>query len=253
MPRPKVKQRQLLGLNEAYIVKSSWRLMLIFFLVGGLIGAAVYTVFPPQYRARSVITIDQNLEKIFPESPDREIFYFLERETNKLEELAWSDQVLQKTVDIAGVGTIKQLRNSILQLSQPGDGGWKLYATSPDPKTAKLIANAWADAFEETVRLGASVERERAALQILLEKENITPGQINQAEITRIISRLNELDKLSLGIDPQLEVTRSQKSDIQVVRKASQGLYILGGAMVGLICSLMAVILFPSRRDEKTI
>ncbi len=253
MAKPKTKQGQWLGLPEVYFVTHSWRLMLIVFLVGGLIGAAVYAVFPPPFRARSVVTIDLNLETTFPESPDREIFYYLERETNKLEELAWSDQVMQRTIDIAGQGTIEKLRNSTLQLSQPGDGGWKLYATSSDPKTAKLIANAWADAFEEIVRQGAVVERERVALQKLLEKENINPGQTDKAEISRITTRLNELDLATLGIDPQIEISRTQKSDILVVRKASQGLYIFSGAMIGLIGSLLTVVLFPSRRDEKNI
>jgi len=186
------------------------------------------------------------LEAIFPTSPDREIFYFLERETNKLEELAWSDQVLQRTVSIAGISSVNALRNGILQLSQPGDGGWKLYATSTDPHIAKIIANAWGDAFEEVVREGADIERSVLAIQTTLAAGSVT----DTVELDRLSHDLTELQQSSLGIHPLLQITRSQKSDIQVIRKSSQGLYIFSGAMITLMITLIMVLLFPPKTES---
>ena len=78
---------------------SAWRLLLVAALIGGLIGAAIYQLWIPPYRAMSKVVVDQNLEQALPAAPDREVFYFLERETQKLEELAWSDAVLEQVAD----------------------------------------------------------------------------------------------------------------------------------------------------------
>ena len=49
----------------------AWRLLLIGFLAGGLLGAAAYSLFPPAYRAIAVVVLNQNLEKSYPLSPDK--------------------------------------------------------------------------------------------------------------------------------------------------------------------------------------
>jgi hypothetical protein len=125
----------------------SWRLLFITFLAGGLLGAAVYALIPPPYRAMAVVVMDQNLEQKFPTEPDREIFYFLERETQKLEELAWSDEVIQPVADLSGTISVTALRGGVLQLSQPSDGGWRMYAIADEPDTARRLANAWSESF----------------------------------------------------------------------------------------------------------
>ena len=93
---------------------SAWRLLLVAALIGGLIGAAIYQLWTPPFRAMSKVIVDQNLEQALPAAPDREVFYFLERETQKLEELAWSDAVLEQvTLQVEGI-KISDLRGGLL-------------------------------------------------------------------------------------------------------------------------------------------
>ncbi len=135
----------------------SWKLLCIGFLAGGLIGAVICKLLPPIYRASSVVVINQNLEKLFPDSPDREIFYFLERETNRLEELAFSDIVLQQVADENPGYTIANLRSKNLVLAQPSDGGWKMYGYADQPAQAKSLAVTWAKVFSTEVQRGVTI------------------------------------------------------------------------------------------------
>lgn len=130
----------------------AWRLWLLGALLGGLLGMAVYVLFPPEYRARATVMVDFNVEQSWPEIPDREVFYFLDRETRKLVELAWADDTLQAVAAQTDVD-VATLRSGLLTLSQPSDGGWHFYADSADAVFAAKLASAWAQAF--TVKAGA--------------------------------------------------------------------------------------------------
>lgn len=130
----------------------AWRLWLLGALLGGLLGMAVYVLFPPEYRARATVIVDFNVEQSWPEIPDREVFYFLDRETRKLVELAWADDTLQAVAAQTDVD-LATLRSGLLTLSQPSDGGWHFYADSADAVLAAKLASAWAQAF--TVKAGA--------------------------------------------------------------------------------------------------
>ena len=124
----------------------AWRLWLIGAVLGGLLGMVIYAIFPPEYRARATVMVDFNVEESWPNIPDREVFYYLDREARKLEEIAWSDLVLQQVADEVGVD-VTTLRNGALSLSQPSDGGWHFYADSTDASLAAKTASAWAEVF----------------------------------------------------------------------------------------------------------
>ncbi len=217
--------------------------MIIAFLAGGLLGAAVYGLFPPPYRAMAVVVMDQNLEEVFPTAPDREIFYFLERETQKLEELAWSDVVMEKVVEQANDLTISELRGGMLQLSQPSDGGWRMYGISSNPDTARKLANVWSNAFADTVMTGVenarSLQQAKQAVQLL---DPTDPA--NSDRITELNSRITQLTSSSYGIHPEIEVFRSQKFDLSVARSVNQGAYIFAGAMIGLVAMIIGMLIF---------
>jgi capsular polysaccharide biosynthesis protein len=130
----------------------AWRFWLLGAIIGALVGAAAFYMAPPPYRARATVNVDFHLEQAWPQNSDREQFYYLERETRKLEEVAMSDTVLGAvTAEVQGV-TLQQLRGSTLQLSQPGNGGWHFYADDNDPGRAAALASAWARAFVSEVQ-----------------------------------------------------------------------------------------------------
>lgn len=136
----------LIGLLKA------WRFWLVGALAGALLGAAVYLVAPPLYRARATVNVDFHMEQAWPQNSDREQFYYLERETRKLEEIAMSDAVLKAVAAEAGGVTLAELRTQALQLSQPGSGGWHFFAEARDPRAAERLAAAWASQFAAAVQ-----------------------------------------------------------------------------------------------------
>ena len=138
-----------LSLDEFIRLLRAWRLWVLGALVGALLGGSLYLLLPPPYEARATVNIDFNLEEAWPQETDRQQFYYLERESRKLEEIAWSDDVLRMT---AGGDDIASLRAGRLRLAQPAEAGWHFYARDPDPRRAGLLASTWAQAFATAAR-----------------------------------------------------------------------------------------------------
>jgi hypothetical protein len=136
-----------LSLDDLIRLLRAWRFWVLGALVGALIGASLYYLVPPPYRAKATVNVDFNLEQAWPQDTDRQQFYYLERETRKLEEIAWSDVVIQMVVDANEGTTVSQLRDEKLQLSQPAEAGWHFYAEDRDPLVARSLASSWAEAF----------------------------------------------------------------------------------------------------------
>jgi hypothetical protein len=155
----------------------AWRLWLAGALLGGLLGMSAYVVFPPEYRARATVLVDFNVEASWPDIPDREVFYYLDRETRKLEEIAWSDAVLGQVAQQVGAEAAN-LRLGTLTLSQPSDGGWHFYADSADASLAAKIAAAWAEAFTINARVSA------AQFSAHLE---VAPTQVQNLPVARAV------------------------------------------------------------------
>jgi hypothetical protein len=124
----------------------AWRFWILGALVGMLLGTAMYYITPPPYRAKATVNVDFNLEQAWPSETDRQQFYYLERESRKLEELAWSDEIIIPLSSEFAV-PVEDLRSGKLLLSQPAEAGWHFYADDNDAQTAEEVASAWAQAF----------------------------------------------------------------------------------------------------------
>ncbi|WKZ40729.1 MAG: hypothetical protein QY328_01590 [Anaerolineales bacterium] len=135
------------SLDDLICLLRAWRFWMFGALIGMLIGTAVYYAAPPPYRARATVNVDFNLEQALPAETDRQHFYYLERETRKMIELAWSDEVLAQLNF-----PVDELRGGKLQLSQPAEAGWHFYADDRDPQMAESLASAWAEAFAAKVQ-----------------------------------------------------------------------------------------------------
>ena len=132
------------SLDDLIRLLKAWRFWALGAIIGSALGAAVYFIFPPEYRAKATVNVDFNFEQAFPENTDRQDFYYLEREARKMVELAWSDDVLAKLN-----APVEELRSGKLSLSQPAEAGWHFYADDKDPQEAEALASAWATAFAE--------------------------------------------------------------------------------------------------------
>ena len=87
------------SLDDLLRLLRAWRFWLLGALVGGLLGAAVYFVAPPEFRARATVVVSFNMEKAWPVNSDKELFYYLERESRKVQEVAWADATLQQVAE----------------------------------------------------------------------------------------------------------------------------------------------------------
>ncbi len=184
----------------------AWRFWLLGAVAGALIGTLVYLIAPPAYRGQATVNVDFHMEQAWPENSDREQFYYLERETRKLEEIALSDAVIQKVVSQTGIGTVQQLRNAKLQLSQPGNGGWHFYADDRDAYRAAALAAAWAQAFAEAVQ--------------------------------------TEVAQPSGSLEHFITATGTQKETRATHRTTGMSVYMLGGALIFLVLSGLGILFF---------
>ncbi len=134
------------ALDDLIRLLKAWRFWVLGAILGALIGAAIYYIIPPAFRARATVNVDFNLEQAWPQDTDRQQFYYLEREARKLEELAWSDEVLSQLSSQFAI-PVEDLHAGKLQLGQPAEGGWHFYADDKDAQIAAELASTWAQAF----------------------------------------------------------------------------------------------------------
>ena len=170
------------SIDDLIRLLKAWRFWSIGALVGALIGAGIYYVAPPPYRAHATVLVDFNLEQAWPQETDRQQFYYLERETRKLKEIAWSDPVMEMIVETNKDFTVQELHDDKLSLSQPAEGGWHFYADDTSPERSASLASTWAQVFVEQVRLQAGTAQ---GLNSLVEA---TQTQVAQLPRDRSIS-----------------------------------------------------------------
>jgi capsular polysaccharide biosynthesis protein len=191
----------------------AWRFWLLMTIIGAVAGATVYVVSPPPFRARASVLVDFNLEQTWPEETDRQLFYYLERETRKLEELAWSDTVME-TVSEAGDISIEELRNGVLILSQPGSGGWHFYADHHNARTASTLASTWVQAFAESV-------------------EKI------------------EKDHMEMELNQNIQVEITQATNLPKTRRTSLSTYIFTGAISAMVLGALLVLFIQPKEKQR--
>ena len=182
----------------------AWKFWMLGAILGAMIGAALFYIVPATYRARATVNVDFNLEEAWPAETDRQQFYYLERETRKLEEVALSDEVMQILSSKLDV-SVEELRTGKLQLSQPAEAGWHFYAEDNSRERAQELAAAWAQAFEDKVR------------------ENVTSSQ---------------------GLNSFIQVDTTQMESLPVERSASLSTYLLMGAVGFLFLSALYFLFF---------
>jgi capsular polysaccharide biosynthesis protein len=194
------------SLDDLIRLLKAWRFWSVGALIGGLIGMAVFYIAPPPYRAHAVVLVDFNLEQAWPQETDRQQFYYLERETRKLEEIAYSDAIMEAVAKADQNITIDELRSGKLLLSQPAEGGWNFYVDDDDPQRAASLATAWATQFAEHVQI-----------------------QTSTAD----------------GLNAFIEVNVSRAAPRPVERSVSMNLYIFVGAVMFLMIGSIVVLFSP--------
>ena len=227
------------SIDDLIQLLQAWRFWVLGALVGALIGGLVYLVFPPDFRARATVVVDFNMEEAWPVDEDRELFYYLEREARKLEEVAWSDKTLATVVNEAGNITVSELRDGVLELSEPADGGWHFYATASSTARAEELASIWAEAFITEVQEGIKTAIALGAARKALEANPTDP---------ELLAFVAGLEAQSLGITPELQISPAQLSDLNPQRRVTLATYIFAGAISIMALSALGVLFFGTGR-----
>lgn len=217
----------------------AWRFWVIGALIGGLVGAGFYAIFPPEYQAHATVVVSFNMEKAWPNKPDNELFYYLDRESRKVEEIAWSDLTLQMVTDQTGLDAAA-LRAGKLELSQPEDGGWHFYASDPSPIIAEKLASAWAEAFTSQIQQGLQVEVELDAARKAL---------IQSPDDAKLKAEIGSLEAKSLAITPELQISISQSKNLPTERKTNLATFILAGSALFLALAGLGILFFGDRKS----
>jgi hypothetical protein len=227
------------SIDDLIQLLQAWRFWVLGALIGALIGGLVYLVFPPDFRARATVVLDFNMEEAWPVDEDRELFYYLEREARKLEEVAWSDKTLATVADETGNITVSELRDGVLELSEPADGGWHFYATASSPARAEELASIWAEAFIAEIQEGIKTAVALDAARKALEANPTEP---------ELLAYVAGLETQSLGITPELQISPAQLSDLNPQRRVTLATYIFSGAISLMALSALAILLFGTGR-----
>jgi len=222
------------SLDDFLRLLRAWKIWLLASIVGALIGAAVYLIVPPMYRAQATVVVDFNIEESWTYGADRDVYYYLEREVRKLEEVAWADETVSAVGQAFPDLTVAELRNERLHLSQPEDGAWHFYADDPDPARAEQIVSFWAGEFVGQTRYSAANATALKALTSALEN-----GEVELADIETDLARLEET---SMGITSYVEVAPTQEENLPVMRRNSLGEYVFFGAVAMLALSALGVL-----------
>jgi len=227
------------SLDDLLRLLRAWRFWLMGALLGGLLGAVVYFIAPPDYRVRATVVVSFNMEKAWPVNSDKELFYYLERESRKVEEVAWADTTLQQVAGETGFSVL-ELRSGKLELSQPKDGSWHFYATDPQAAVAAKLASAWARAFHTQIRQGIET-----AVVLDAVRKALAANPLDE----KLQISISELEAKSLGITPELQISLSQDRDLPAERKSGLGMYVLAGA--GLLLAIgTLLILFVQHKEN---
>ena len=218
----------------------AWRFWILAALVGGLIGAAFYFIAPPAYRARASVQVDFNIEEAYTPTQDKQAFYYLEREVRKLQDVAFSDVVLQSVVEEVGGTSIAELRDEKLLLSQPGEAGWHFFAEDQDPQRAEALASAWTEAFIAEIKDAATASMTLQSFHAEIEKGCA-------GDCSNIESRIADLESRARGISPYVEVGALQTKQLPTARKLSLSVYIIVGAITAWTLGALGVLFFKPR------
>ncbi|MFC2064620.1 hypothetical protein ACFLXB_05955 [Chloroflexota bacterium] len=217
-------------------VLKAWRVWLLAAIVGSLLGFVFHFLFPPDYRAQASVNVDHNLELAWPDaSKERDLMTYLSRETQKLEELAWDDATLQVVVDENPGTSISILRSGVLQLSQPGEGAWHFWADHSDPVQAERLASSWAQAFYDRSLKGLETAIQLQAAQATL----LQPG----TDKTSLTQEVIDLEKITLGISPYLQIHLSQVDQLPVKPAYNFMASMLIGMTITWLFSLLVILL----------
>ena len=230
----------------------NWRIWILGGVLGALLGVGVYAVFPPKYRAYTSVVVDHNIEEAFVFFEDRDLFTFMNRESEKLKAVAWSDDVLRNVAEEADGASFEELLSGDIKLTVAQDGLWSFYADHDDPVLASDIAYSWAMEFVESSYAAVEVSAELEIARDSLEDFLADNPDAELRDINPYLAEIRTLQEGTKGI--------SQYIDIEFVGLHSehgigigQGVYVIVGALLLSLFSILILLIIPQKNREENV
>jgi len=243
-----------------------WYAILLFSLIGGLIGLGAARILRPEYEASAVVRIDIDYERLESLTALQEW-----RTTGTIRALLVSDAILEEvyaaTGDVLGGSSFPEFRDSIKLVDQ--SDGWRLTARGRDPEAVAQVANVWAevairwleDAWEHAWNVS---QIQGSMLQIGCEpapEEMVSkwmnwacPTSAQDIDVESGIDELQEEIRLSHGIPAAISfewISQATPPGAPIIW--GRGYLILSGALMGILAAVIFIIISASKIDDDTV
>ena len=238
-----------------------WPWLLMAIIVGGALGLQAATLYPPVYEAVAVVGVGIDYGRTLPLDDEA-----LRHAFDRTREVFLADETLEvvRAAEAQGAHPVSanEVRDS-LRLSEIG-GGWELGVRAASPDAAARLANAWAAASLEALRVAAEHAWRAAELQ---SKWYITGCEFQPAatpsmpaawacttapeeyDPEQTLSALEEEAVLSRGILPSMSFSMLQEATPPGTPLAgSRGMSVLAGLIAGAVVGLMLALAWRPRR-----
>lgn len=216
--------------EELLAVSHRWPLPVLAFLIGSLIGYGFSFLLPTPYRSEVDLFVAYNGDAIYRNPDDHKNWHL-----NQLNDLAYSDSVLQETLDRLRMqdpywqGVDLQSFKDNAEVLWRNTGRWRLMVQDGDPFRSQAAAHLWATVFLE--RYNAAVEASRQVLVLDHEIQSLSDAQsaveTHYEGLLAVWQRLDDWRAALAASDPAVSLDDlgrweiwSQANEAQVVNPA---------------------------------
>ena len=253
----------------------AWPVIILFMLLGGLIGLALYATRQPVYEAAAVIatSIDYSRAGYLSEAQE-------DNAVGVVGDVLASPAVLQRVVQRAAGQNIALSAAQFQQManSERQNTDWWLRVRSSDPQQAAELANLWAEeayaglveAHQQAV-IGDGLLRYQLALENCLQRvaasepqqAQCNPGGLEdlQAELGEAAVQMTAATTASFGMHSSTGFLIAQNATPQPepVRNGRSSL-VLAGAMIGFLAAVTLIstgwadgLIFRRKRESQLV
>jgi hypothetical protein len=163
-------------------VLERWPRLIVWAILGALAFCLYSQAAPRRFLASASVNVDQNAEVVVPLGDESRMASYLNRETLRLETLAYSDPIWAEVARglalegfLARPGDIDRIFEDV-QVPHPMDGEWRFTAYSGDPALAARTAQLWAEAFVRHADQAVRIAREEQALRTTIASRSQALG-----------------------------------------------------------------------------
>jgi capsular polysaccharide biosynthesis protein len=251
------------------LIIRKWYLLLLFGLIGALLGYGLSFMNPPIYEAKAILSIGLNFDQTGSLHQYEE-----DLALGKVAGVVLSDDVMETaaatlTEQVAknfGTTSLQEFR-SATGLEQKGSR-WELIASSQDPTLAVAMANSWAEASEHALQEAYHHALSAKNIQVELyghqqDLQQIRTDPTDHPNSSEHIKYLEEvIQDLTEELQGELELARglatfisfewSQRADIpDRPSTRSRGGQILAGNLLGLTMGVIVVLMIGANKRRR--